>query len=162
MVPDSFTSYFTGSATAAGSLIGLLFVAIALRPESVFGPKATLSGQSLAGSAFTALVNAFFVSLIALIPGENIGTGVIVLAGLSLLSTVRLHRKLRGKSGHLWLAFLSVAAFGLQAVVGVQLLFANHTRGLVADLAYIIIAGFAVALGRAWALVQGEHLRDSA
>ena len=37
MVPGDFIGYFAAAGTAAGTLIGLLFVAVSLRPESVLG-----------------------------------------------------------------------------------------------------------------------------
>jgi hypothetical protein len=40
VVPDDFVVYFATAATAAGALIGLLFVAAALRPETVLGKDA--------------------------------------------------------------------------------------------------------------------------
>src|SRR5579862_9330404 len=54
VVPDTYNGYFTATVTAAGTLIGLLFVANALRPDTVFGPAAPATGRVLAGSAFTA------------------------------------------------------------------------------------------------------------
>jgi hypothetical protein len=68
LIPADFTSYFTAAAAAAGVLIGLLFVAVSLRPETVFGDRAMPAAKAQAGSAFTSLVNSFFVSLVALIP----------------------------------------------------------------------------------------------
>jgi hypothetical protein len=35
VVPAESTGYFAAAATAAGALIGLLFVAVSLRPDSV-------------------------------------------------------------------------------------------------------------------------------
>src|SRR5579862_8158803 len=84
VVPDSYDGYFTASTAAAGALIGLLFVAVALRPDSVFGAHASHTGRVRAGSAFTGLVNAFFISLIALIPDANLGYPAVVL-GVSCL-----------------------------------------------------------------------------
>ena len=43
MVPDDFTGYFAAAGTAAGALIGLLFVAVSLRPETVLGRGASRS-----------------------------------------------------------------------------------------------------------------------
>jgi hypothetical protein len=40
MVPATDLSFFTDSAAAAGALIGLLFVAIWLRTDSIFGDNA--------------------------------------------------------------------------------------------------------------------------
>jgi hypothetical protein len=37
VIPAEFTDYFTAASAGAGVLIGLLFVAVALRPDSIFG-----------------------------------------------------------------------------------------------------------------------------
>ena len=94
MVPDDFTGYFAATATAAAALIGLLFVAASLRPETVLGRGAPPAAQAVAGSAFTALINSFFVSLIALIPNTSLGYTASIMALLSLYSTWRLHHEL--------------------------------------------------------------------
>lgn len=100
MVPAANMTFFTDSAAAAGALIGLLFVAISLRTESVFGDYAPISGRALAGSSFTALVNAFFISLMASIPDVSLGIVVIVLAILALYNTAKLHRHLTEREAH--------------------------------------------------------------
>ena len=51
MVPAEFTGYFTAAAAAAGVLIGLLFVAVSLRSETVFGDGASAAGRARVGSA---------------------------------------------------------------------------------------------------------------
>jgi hypothetical protein len=66
MVPSNYASVFEAASQAAGALIGLLFVVIALRPERILGPRADPASRGLAASSFTGLVNAFFVSLLAL------------------------------------------------------------------------------------------------
>lgn len=63
MVPSEFLGFFAAAGTAAGALIGLLFVAVTLRPESVLGDKADPAARAVAGSAFTALVASFAVAL---------------------------------------------------------------------------------------------------
>ena len=51
MVPASFTAYFSANAAGAGVLIGLLFVAVALRPETIFGDDARIRlGSDTVGS----------------------------------------------------------------------------------------------------------------
>ena len=58
MIPAEFTSYFTAAAAAAGVLIGLLFVAVSLRPETVFGDRAKSipmsSNKSMLGHTLSA------------------------------------------------------------------------------------------------------------
>jgi hypothetical protein len=156
VVPAEFTGYFTAAATAAGVLIGLLFVAASLRPERVFGENASTGHQVQAGSAFTSLVNSFFVSLVAVIPKANLGDVAVVMAVVSLWTTARLHREAGRHELHLVLLLLSVATYVYQAVVGVTLIINPNDSNQAFTIAYLMIASFAVALSRAWALMQGR------
>jgi hypothetical protein len=157
VVPDSFTGYFAGSTGAAGALIGLLFVAVSLRPESVLGAGAPAKAQAVAGSAFTALINSFFVSLIALIPNTNLGYTAAIMALVSLFGTFRLHRGLgKGELAVRQLG-LALAAYLTQFVVGVLLAASPGHQSLVYIIAYVLVASFAAALGRAWSLMQGRN-----
>jgi hypothetical protein len=158
VVPDSFIGYFTGAATAAAALIGLLFVAVSLRPETIVGAGASAKARAVAGSAFTALVNSFFVSMFALIPGTNLGYTAAVMALISLYSTFQLHRGLgTGESAKLQLA-LALAAYLTQLVTGVLLAASPGDQSLVRTIAEVLVASFAAALARAWSLVQGRHI----
>jgi hypothetical protein len=93
------TGDFIGYFAAAGTLIGLLFVAVSLRPESVLGHAAPPAARAVAGSAFIALVNSFFVSLVAVIPDTSLGYVAAIMAVLSLWYTLNLHRALAGRRG---------------------------------------------------------------
>jgi hypothetical protein len=73
MVPGVYDAYLAAMATAAAALIGLLFVAVSVRDDTIFGPNAMPGGEALAITAFTGLVNSFVVSLLGLIPKTNIG-----------------------------------------------------------------------------------------
>ncbi len=68
MVPPEFANFFIASASAGGALVGLLFVAVSIAPEQIVAAQAPIERQAVATSAFTALMNAFFISLFALIP----------------------------------------------------------------------------------------------
>ncbi len=104
MVPRSLDGYLTGATAAAGSLIGLLFVAVSLRPASVFGSTAPKRNRMLAESSFVALVNPFFVSLWGLLPGTNFGIPAVILGTLSLAYTLVLHLRLAFEVGRSVLA----------------------------------------------------------
>ncbi len=80
MVPRSYIEFMITSAGAAGAMIGLLFVAISLRTDIVFGEKSSAKVKTLAGSSFTGLVNAFSLALLAIVPSTNIGVGMVMLA----------------------------------------------------------------------------------
>ena len=160
MVPASFYGYFTAAAAAAGVLIGLLFVAVSLRPDTIFGERASASGLAQAGSAFTCLVNCFFVSLVALIPQAGLGVTCVVLSLTSLIATLRLHREIARQEAQLWLLVISVLTYVYQLVLGIVIM-TRTGFGQDSNVAYLQIAFFAIALRRAWSLVQGKHLAPS-
>ena len=148
MVPAEFTGLFTAAAAAAGVLIGLLFVAVSLRPESVFGETASPGGRAKAGSAFTSLVNTFFIALVALIPQANLGEVAVIMAVVSLISIARLHRRVPRQEIQIVLLFLGVGTYVYQLIAGVLLLASPKDRTQVFSMAYLAIASFAVALSR--------------
>jgi hypothetical protein len=51
MVPASYHSFFSDAAQVAGTLIGLLFVAVSLTPERLGGNDADFPGDHLAITA---------------------------------------------------------------------------------------------------------------
>jgi hypothetical protein len=87
MVPPAYHTFFGGCASVAGTLIGLLFVAISVSPHKHVGSRAPLPFQIQAGVAFTTLINALVIALAALLPGNNLGTAAAILAGAGISST---------------------------------------------------------------------------
>jgi hypothetical protein len=135
-------------------LIGLLFVVIALSPGRMIGARADLVSRRLAVSSFTGLVNAFFVSLLALIPGHhNIGYGAAVVAAISLFHTLRLHLGSAGEK-HIVAFGASVFAYGIELGIAIAFIANPHNTELIDYLAFVLIGCFAVALNRAWLLLQ--------
>lgn len=162
MVPAGFTPYFTAIATGAGALIGLLFVAVSLRPETVFGVGATPQGRANAGSAFTSLVNCFFVALVALIPQAGISGVSITLSIISFFATIRLHREVGREHLQLGMLLYSLAVCGVQFVNGMLSLAYQHNTTYVYVAGYLMIGQISGALSRAWSLVEGRHLATAA
>ena len=78
MVPSANHAYFGGCASVAGTLIGLLFVAISASPHKDTGRRAPLSFQVQAGAAFTTLIDALVVALTALLPGTAVAGSRLV------------------------------------------------------------------------------------
>jgi hypothetical protein len=155
VVPDPLVGYFAAATAAAGALIGLLFVAISLKPDSIFGESAQTNTRRLAESSFTALVNAFFVSLVAIIPGTNLGWVSAIMAVLSLYSTFARRVRDADVSNLAVLGFTTVLYLG-QLGIGIALIVVPGNADLVYKLAYLAVAAFAIALARAWALMTGQ------
>jgi hypothetical protein len=157
MVPSGLGGLSGAAATVAGSLIGLLFVAVTLRYDRILGGTAPHRNRAVAGSAFTALANALAVSLWALIPSVNIGVPGTAAALVCLSATVRTHRGPQGRSASSRVLFaLSSAVYLYQ--LGASLFVLEHPGNLqvVYSFAYIVFAALAAALSRSWQLLQDE------
>ena len=88
MIPDTLMNYFLASAGAGAALVGLVFVAISLSPKEAMRTGTASQWRAVAGQAFFALTNAFFVSLSALNTGLNLGWPVLVLSLLGLSTSL--------------------------------------------------------------------------
>ena len=162
MIPADFMTFFAASLTADGALIGLLFVAIAIEPERTFGKAAAQERELAASGAFTSLVNAFLVSMIALIPDLNIGWGVIFVAGVSLLNIMihaadKLRRGQRSFNRSLVYTISALVLYGLEIFYSVQLILRPHDLNAVYTLIVVLVVTYGVALTRAWTLLSGEN-----
>lgn len=156
MIPSSYLEFMITAAGAAGAMIGLLFVAVSVRSETVFGPDAPAKARTLAGSSFTGLVNAFSLSLLAIVPNTNIGFGMIILAAMCTFSTWHLHTRASNQNPQYELLVLSFVTYLAQFAGGVALVVHHHLNWIVNGLCYVIFASFVIALTRAWSLIQGE------
>ena len=172
MLPAAFVPFFTAGVGAAGALIGLLFIAISIAPERTVGKAASPDRAALAGNAFTALSNVFFISLVALIPLPIFSQGLIALGTFALVATLRLAITLlrsRGKSARmtvsqvirrLSLVVISLGVYGTEVWQGTQLVVSGqHDAVAFSTPAFLIIATYGLALVRMWSLLGAR--RDS-
>jgi hypothetical protein len=164
MGPEGASGFFAASAGASATLIGLLFVAIAVEPGSIVGEDASPETASRASSAFVALSNVFFVSLAGTVPPVNVGLVGAILAVVGLLDTAafgsnlwkegalgRGPRRRRGTGAGLVLASLLTYAFELW--YSARLLAEPQEPGRLYGLVYVLFFLYGVALGRAWELL---------
>jgi hypothetical protein len=161
VVTGALIRYFAAASAAAGALIGLLFVAISLRPESIFGDNADATARRLAESSFTGLVNVFFVSLVALVPTTDLGYPAVSLALISLWVTLSRHVRRVGLSQLTVLLSTLVIYLG-ELGVGIAAILAPNDRTFVNVLVYLVIAALSLALTRAWSLMAGNSVKPTA
>src|SRR5215467_5789083 len=90
MVPSSFQNFFVASTGAGAALVGLLFVAVSIAPQRTVMHTAPVEKQVLATSTFTAMLNAFFISLVALVPGINLGIITVIMGTLAFVNSLTL------------------------------------------------------------------------
>lgn len=164
MIPAEFNNFIVASTQASAALIGLLFVAITLAPERIFGEQAEAGRQARALSAFTALANIFFISFSMLIPDVNVGLVVTLVGGVSALQTASLLVLLRHwhSQGVLWRSLFlflgSLAIYGGEISVGIQLWNHPSSFGALTGVLELLLGAYAIGLGRAWELLGAPRM----
>ncbi len=160
MVPPEFANFFIASASAGGALVGLLFVAVSIAPEQIVASQAPIERQAMAGNAFTALMNAFFISLSALIPHLNLGFFIMPFSFICLLTSLiqasyllRRPKNWQSLIRRTFLVFLSILLYGLELGNGYQLFTDPSQPGNVYGLISCMLGAFGLGLIRAWELL---------
>jgi hypothetical protein len=160
-VVGHFEDFFIASAGASAAILGLLVVAVSV----VNTDDAQLTTRELrtvlAGSAFVALVDIFFVSIVALTGGPGtFGLASLVVAAVALLATRQLiprakragnfSRGSRARNLNLAFASISVGAYSVQLVLAVALLANTRSAALEHGLVLVIVVLYCSALARTW------------
>lgn len=159
MVPSDLANFFIASASAGGALLGLLFVAVSIAPERIVARSAPMERQAVAASTYTALSNAFFVSLGALIP-QATGSITIVMSSLGLLNSlllgIRLLRHPKSWQNFLRRVVLIIAGlviYGFEFSDALGLTITPTAVGNAYALAVLLITVYGLGLVRAWELL---------
>lgn len=163
MVPSSFTAFFAASAGAAAALIGLLFVAVSVRPEKVFGEGAEAQNTLMASASFTALLNAFFISLGALIPGANLGLFVLILGPIAILNSTALgidafRQPTRAETlRSLGLVLVALVLYGYELWNAIRLMQAPGNDTPVYNIAGALLGVYVYGVARTWQLLGANR-----
>jgi hypothetical protein len=168
MVPTEFATFFLATAGAGAALIGLLFVAISINPERTVGREAHPVRQQVASGAFTALVNAFFISTSALIPHTNVGYITLIMGAIGLVNSLRLGGELiigqwrtpqatraRWAQALRVLVFVGVSLilYGYEVAFAVLLLLQPDAMSFVYTLTGLLLGVYGLGLVRVWELL---------
>ena len=163
MVPNALTNFFIASVGAGAALLGLLFVSISISPEEKITANASVEKRVSAYSALISLTNAFFISLVALIPGtfgifvliSSIVTFAIALQnGVELL---RPHAVLSNLARRLGLTLLNLFAYSAEGYYAVRLVMNPRDSAPVYALTTLLLIVYVLSIVRAWELLGGAR-----
>ncbi len=163
MVPETFNNFFLASAGIGATLVGLIFVAVSIAPEHIVQANAPIERQAMAASSFTALLNAFFISLGALIPGI-IGSLTLVMSAFglttsSLLAWNLLKERERWQNvvRRVFLILVSFIIYGFEFYYAILIIKEPHNVGNFYTLAALLLAVYGIGLTRAWQLLGARR-----
>ena len=152
----SYSGFFSASASVAGALTGLLFVALSVSPERLRQSAGSLEHQAIAATAFTALIDALFVSLAGLTPG-GVRLASVILSLVGLSSSVTLARRLwKARDDETltkrWPVLMSliIVMYAAQCVLGLTV---TGVARADSDSVTFIMMMFAVGIARCWELL---------
>jgi hypothetical protein len=159
VVLATYRDLFTAIAAAAGSLTGLLFVAMSVTSRHSLAPGPVVFQQVRAAAALLAFTNALAVSLFSLVPGTNAGYPALTLGVIGLLFTAAGLRSvlasgepLRGQLRQYALLNLLMLIFGTELICGILLL-AGAGSATLQVVGYALVTSVIVGIERAWELV---------
>ena len=156
-----YESFFVASTGASAAFLGLLFVGFTVVDSEESDPRIRERRTVLAGSAFVALADAFFVSILALTGGPVVfGLISLAMASIGLMATSRLMPRAK-RAGNfargfptrkLNVVFAAVSALGFSTQLGlaIALLTDPHNATLQRALLVMIAILYASGLTRAW------------
>jgi hypothetical protein len=160
VITAAYREFFEAIAAAAGSLTGLLFVALTVTQRGNANKGPAVIQQVRAAAALLAFVNALAVSLFGLVPDTNIGYPAAVLGIIGLfftaasLRTIFSSRATAGlRLGQTGLIVLLLLIFGTELGYGIAVLIHPHSSDLVAKISYALVTSILVGIARAWELV---------
>jgi hypothetical protein len=168
MSTASAHEFFVASASVAGALIGLLFVAVSVARERILGPNASDVHSVRAAATLTAFTNALAVSLFGLVPGLHVGgpATAVAIVGLLFIAGALLRVVPSWRAGRIRLSDVSFLV-GLFVVFVFQLLAAigldrnEHDSGDLQTICVLVIVCFLAGIARAWELVGGPSINLS-
>jgi hypothetical protein len=157
----NYESFFIASAGASAAFLGLLFVAFTVVNREESDARVRERRVVLAGSAFLALADAFFVSILALTGGAVVfGLSSLGLALVGLAATSRLMPRAaragnfaRGfptRKLNIFFATLSAGGYTVQLGLAAALVADPHSATLQRALLVMIVVLYGSGLLRAW------------
>lgn len=163
MVPDTLTNFFLASAGIGATLVGLIFVAVSISPEHNVQANAPIERQAMAASSFTALLNAFFISFGALIPG-SIGPITLIMSTIGLINSLLLawnllkeRERWQNVVRRIFLILVSIIIYGYEFYYAILIILQPDSVGNIYTLAGLLVGVYGIGLTRAWQLLGARR-----
>jgi hypothetical protein len=160
MVTGAYRDLFAAIAASAGTLTGLLFVAVSVVPRRGGASSLGVIQQVRAAAALQAFINALAISLFGLVPGTNAGYPAVVLGGSGILFTAAGARSIQSsrparqqQRQQVELLFVLVLIFGAELVSGIVVIADPHRSTPMQIISYAMVSALFVGIARAWELV---------
>jgi hypothetical protein len=159
-----FTNFYLGAATAAATLVGLLFIAIQINLDT-FSREPDNRWRAVGRLTFTTFVMLFILPLILLIPKltDSLRGGVIlIVVGVSVLRILQAWLPVwrgvfRGRVERVWqTAWLPVGpllAYIYLGAMGLALLRGTATADVDLNVAFALVGLFSLVLRNSWNLL---------
>ena len=156
-----YESFFIASAGASAAILGLLVVAVSVVNADDADSTTRERRTVLAGSAFIALVDIFFVSIVALTGGSVVfGLSSLAMATVGLLSTRQMiprakragnfSRGFHTRKQNIAFASISAGGYSVQLGLAIGLLANTQSAALQRALVLVIVALYGSGLWRTW------------
>jgi hypothetical protein len=164
-VLDRYSNFFLASAGASAAFIGLLFVSLTIVDTEESDQRARANRDALAGSAFSQLINAFFVSMGGLTDEVRIFAGLgAAMAVFGLWTTSRLlpgviragnwARTSPVRTTNIVFPVASIVVYVLQLAFAIGLLIYSDSSALLRLSVVVLLGLYAGAVARAWKITR--------
>ena len=165
MVPAEFIPFFAAMAGVGATLFGLTFLAVSISAGSAGPATALVLRQAQTASSYGALLNPLVISLLALVPGAEIGSATLILSSIGLVNTFlmsvflirepALRRNERLRTGIFVLGSLTI--FGFELLYGIRLSRSPADIASLTSLTTWLVIIYIYGVARAWDLVGARQ-----
>jgi hypothetical protein len=164
VVVGDYRDLFTATAAAAGTLTGLLFVALSVATRPDPGSATGVIHQVRVAAALLAFTNALAVSLFSLVPSTNAGYPAAVLGVIGMFFTAAAIRSIWSSHAtrlqqlrQLELISLLLLIFGVELVSGIIAIAHRGGDTPLELIGYALVTSLVVGIARAWELVGDRN-----
>jgi hypothetical protein len=157
---EAYREFFAATAATAGTLTGLLFVALSVERGDYRAAGAAVIKEVRTAAALLAFSNALVVALFSLVPGTEVGWPSSVLGVSGLLFTAAAIRSIltsgstrRQQRRQIGLIRTLLLIFGAELIAGIVSLVSPGNTTAPEVIGYALVGSLIVGVGRAWELV---------